>query len=525
VSRPTDWAEVFGIDDPTPGDPFEVRRVASSWSLLAGDAAYAETKVRQLMTDDAVDGWIGEAGEAFRSQSTDLPDQLQKCADSYRLASEALTWWIGQLTTHQADADSALVKGRAAKADLGAAQAHLASTQGSLSTVSAAPALAIAPDLHPPSREQVQAAQQRLQAAQAAQAQASAAVTAAQSRLDAARQLALDAGSLREQDGKTAASRVHEAADAGIKPRHWWQKATDWIADHWDVIIEVARIAVAVLAVVALILGGPLAWVVFGLSVLLLADALNKWREGKASLWDVVLCAIGCIPGARGLTSMSELSAAFRAGGMLGAGSHLLGVGKNAVVGLAAGIRALGPGLRTTFHAVGTGLSIRFDYIAALSRGFRTMTRSDFGWRGSITRLPDLLRVPMPREGMPVYRVHGRPLDAGGNYINKPERADWTMGSSPFGESWSSTHPLSVGDYRSSAGLPDENAARFLTEGALLDSRAVSEIRLAVPLDGNPGGLPEYVISHSRESVSVTEVGGLNEPWTKPPAVGALTRC
>lgn len=355
MSRPSDWGEVFGIDDPTPGDPFEARRVASSWSLLAGDAAYAETKVRQLMIDDAIDGWIGEAGKAFRSQSTDLPDQLHKCADSYRLASEALSWWAGRLTTHQGDADSALVKGRAAKADLEAAQAHLATMQGSLESESSLSLLSAVPELHPPSREQVQAAQDRLHAAQAAQAQASAAVSAAQSRLDALKQLALDAGRLREQDGKIAASRVHEAADAGIQPRHWWQKATDWIADHWDVIIEIARVAVAALSVVALILGGPLVWLVVGLSVLLLADALSKWREGKASLWDVVLSAVGCIPGARGFTSISGLSAAFRTGGMLGAGAHVLCAGREAVVGLTSSVRSIGARPWTIAMGLGHG--------------------------------------------------------------------------------------------------------------------------------------------------------------------------
>lgn len=379
MTRPADWGEVFGIHDPTPGDPFEVRRVASSWSRLAGDAAYAETKVRQLMTDDAVDGWLGETGAAFRSQSTDLPDQLAKCADSYRLASETLSWWAGRLTTHQADADSALVKGRAVKADLEAAQAHLAAMQGSLDTASHVPALSTAPDLHPPSREQVQAAQDRLRAAQAAQAQASGAVSAAQSRLDALKQLALDAGSLREQDGKTAASRVHEAADAGIQPRHWWQKATDWIADHWDVIIEVARVAVAVLGVVALILGGPLAWLVVGLSVLLLADALNKWREGKASLWDVVLCAVGCIPGARGFTSMSELFAAFRTGGMLGVGGHLLRAGRDAVVGLTASVRSLGARPWTIAMGLGHGEAgtFRLDWELRGARVYTAGTSSD----------------------------------------------------------------------------------------------------------------------------------------------------
>jgi hypothetical protein len=45
----------------------------------------------------------------------------------------------------------------------------------------------------------------------------------------------------------------------------------------------------------------------------------------------------------------------------------------------------------------------------------------------------------------------------------------------------------------------------------------VTEVRPALPLDGNPGGWPEYVIENSEEAVDVTRVGGVNEPWTQPP--------
>jgi hypothetical protein len=334
MSRPSDWGEVFGIDDPAPGDPWSVRRVSTSWGSLADDAEYAESKLRTLMSDDAIVGWIGEGGDAFRDKTGELPDQLKKCKDSYRIASDALGWWAGKLEIHQSDADKALVQGRAAKADLEAAQADLASAGQSVSGASGSSALSLSQryaDTPPPagvnmpSSADVQHAQDRLKAAKASQSAAAGAVSSAESALAAAKQLALDAASLRIDDGKATAGKVHDASDAGIEERSRWDKLKDWVAEAWDIIIKICKIVVLVLGIVALILGGPLAWVVFAAAVLILADTIAKYLKGEASLLDVALAALGCIPGTKGLTTLSELSTAFKAGGALGAGAHLLG--------------------------------------------------------------------------------------------------------------------------------------------------------------------------------------------------------
>ena len=317
MSRPSDWDDVFGIDDPTPGDPWQVRRVATSWGGLADDAEYAETKLRTLMDDAAITGWIGEGGDAFRDKTGDLPDQLGKCKSSYRIASEALDWWAGQLTTHQSDADAALVKGRAAKADLESAQSDLSAANTSVSGASGSHVLALADkysggtpvpsNVQMPSSGDVQAAQNRLKAAKSAQSSAAGAVSSAEGALSAAKQLALDAADLRISDGKTTAGKIHEASDAGIEERSWWDKLKDWVAEAWDIIIKVCKIVVAVLGIVALILEEPLAWLVLAAAILILADTLMKYAKGQASLLDVALAALDCIPGTKGLTSLSKL--------------------------------------------------------------------------------------------------------------------------------------------------------------------------------------------------------------------------
>ena len=56
--------------------------MARSWAGLADDAEYAETRIRQLMSDEALGAWIGEAGDAFRAKTGDLPAQLAARPDA-----------------------------------------------------------------------------------------------------------------------------------------------------------------------------------------------------------------------------------------------------------------------------------------------------------------------------------------------------------------------------------------------------------------------------------------------------------
>jgi hypothetical protein len=343
MARPSDWDEVFDIKDPTPGDTYDIDRVARTWGTIADKAEYAETKLRGLLGDEAVATWIGQAGDAFRERTSELPGQLEKAKNSYRQASEALEWWSGRLGDHQHDADDALVKGREAKQDLEDARTQLASASTSLDAVAGADALKpySGGSGPPPSEHDVKAAKGKLDAAKAAESQAQGLVDNAQARLDAARSLAEQAGDLRKKDGRTTADKIHDAADAGIKPRSRWQKFKDGVAAAWDIIIKIAKVVVAVLGIVALIIGGPLAWIVFAAALLVLADTLMKYMKGQASLLDVALAALSCIPGTKGLTTLSALSKAYKAGGTLGATVHVLAAGKTTLSALAQSVAHL----------------------------------------------------------------------------------------------------------------------------------------------------------------------------------------
>lgn len=370
MGRPADWYVLDLSSDPVPGDPEAAASVARTWSQVATDADTARSQIQSLLGDEAVMQWIGKAGDAFRQHSSKLPDQLAKCSESYSRAASALRTWSVQLSSCQASADKALALGRQARADLQSAQAQAHSAQANAASAgSAASALqhaaGSAGDSAPaPDPDQVRAAVARASAANSAVASAQHAVGDAQARLDAAKKMAADAADLRDHHGSTTSGRLHDAADAGIPPDSFWSKLGDAISSAWHVIVEVAKVVVAVLGVVALIIGGPIAWVVFAAAVIVLADTLLKYSQGRASLLDVVLAALTCIPCTKGLTSFGELSAAFRSGGLLGAGAHLLESGENAAVGFVRTAQRLRVGGLAGARAVFTGMGDAMDAAA-----------------------------------------------------------------------------------------------------------------------------------------------------------------
>jgi hypothetical protein len=117
----------------------------------------------------------------------------------------------------------------------------------------------------------------------------------------------------------------------------------------------------------------------------------------------------------------------------------------------------------------------------------------------AVNKLGD--ELPTPFEGQKIYRVYGGDAQA-------------------TGASWSPSHPGSVANYRDVAGLPSGktapdhsvNSGQFLLEGTLRDPSAVVKTRAALPLDGNRGGLDEYIIPNGIEkgAIQLDRVSGIN---------------
>nr|WP_246113659.1 RHS repeat-associated core domain-containing protein [Streptomyces montanus] len=300
--------------DPTPGDPDRVRSLAKSLHDFADDVQDALRLVKGMAEEEAVLTWVGKTAEVFQDEFSGVPKNLKKLKKSYDLAGDALAAYWPKLERAQALADKALAKGREAQADLSSAKSRLTTAD---SWVTRATKEAdkykedkkADKDVPKPDEDKVRAATRDAQNAESAQTSAQSDVTSAQNALDAAKKMAADARQMREDAAGEAKRKLDEASDAGIQNRKWYEEVGDWVSDNWDTIVAVCKVVVAVLGIIAMIIGGPiLGAIVLIAALVVLADTLNKYAKGQASLWDVAFAALDCIPGGKGLTTLGGLA-------------------------------------------------------------------------------------------------------------------------------------------------------------------------------------------------------------------------
>ncbi|WP_411090554.1 RHS repeat-associated core domain-containing protein [Streptomyces sp. 049-1] len=256
------------------------------------------------------------------------------------MCGDALADFWPKLERAQALADRALVKAREARQDLTSAQSKLSSADSWVTRASKEAdeykddPTGSKSDADKPDEAKVRAATRDAQHAKTAQTNAQSAVDSAQSALDAAKKMAEDARKMREDAARDAKNKIDEASDAGIQNRSWWEDVGDWFSDNWDTIVAVCKVVVAVLGIIVMIIGGPiLGAIVLVAALVVLADTLYKYSKGQASLWDVGLAALDCIPGMKGLTTLGGLAKglkAARGAGLKGMANGLKGLGKNA---------------------------------------------------------------------------------------------------------------------------------------------------------------------------------------------------
>ncbi len=320
MNRPTDWA-VLDLDaDPTPGDPFSVRELARKFLEFAADVDHASENLTAITTSCVAISWQGESGTAFRDELAEFPGQLQKLANSYRLAGNALDAFNPDLDAAQARADNALARGRDARARRDHAQtlvgpAHIAFTSAA-STVSELTSAShgYPIDIPQPDPARVVQAIRNRDTVRAKLDLAQSSVDSAQDDLDAARRLALTAKQMRADAAATCVHAIRSASHAGLKNRSWhsWAGLVERAGRFWHAAVRVAKITVAVLGVVVLIVGGPVAWVIFAAALVVLADTLMEYAAGRASRWDVLFALADCIPGPVGLTTTAGAARAVR---------------------------------------------------------------------------------------------------------------------------------------------------------------------------------------------------------------------
>ncbi|MGW0821526.1 DUF6531 domain-containing protein [Streptomyces sp. NPDC002845] len=361
--RPRDW-HVLDLDkDPTPGDPDRVKLLAKHLHDFADDVSEALRLVKGMAGEDAVLEWAGKSAEVFKDEFSGVPKNLKKLKTSYELCGDALADFWPKLERAQALADKALAKAREAQSDLSSAQSRLSSADSWVTRAGkeadkykADPTGSKSTDK--PDEAKVRAATRDVQNAKSAQSSAQSDVTTAQNALDAAKKMAADARTMREDAARDAKTKIDEASDAGIQNRSWWEDVGDWFSDNWDTIVAVCKVVVAVVGIIAMIIGGPiLAAIVLIAALVVLADTLYKYSKGQASLWDVAFAALDCIPGMKGLTTLGGLAKGMKglgAMGLRGMAQGLRGLGKSAKGMLADGAKGAYNRLKNVVRSKGS---------------------------------------------------------------------------------------------------------------------------------------------------------------------------
>ncbi|NDZ89980.1 hypothetical protein G3I23_31290, partial [Streptomyces sp. SID10115] len=389
--RPSDWHVLDLEQDPTPGDPHRVRSLAKNLHDFADDVGRVLRDIKGMAGEDAVLKWVGKTADAFTEKFEDAPDKLKKLRKSYEMAGDALSAYWPELERAQTLADKALVKGREAQADLSSAKSRLSSADSWVERAGKeADKYKDKPgggkDVPKPDEDKVRAATRNANSAEKAQKSAQGDVDAAKSALEAAKKMAADARKMREEAAGTAKKKIDEASDAGIPNRKWWEEVGDWVSDHWDTIVAVCKVVVAVVGIIAMIVGGPiLAAIVIVAGAIVLADTLSKYAKGQATLMDVAFAAMDCIPGGKGLTTVGRLAKGMK------------GLGRGGLKGMARGLKN---GLRRGADDVATskpgkGRCKNGDPIDMVS-GEMIMEETD-------VELPGLLPVVLRRTHLSTY--------------------------------------------------------------------------------------------------------------------------
>ncbi|WP_456044127.1 DUF6531 domain-containing protein [Streptomyces tendae] len=362
--RPSDW-HVLDLDkDPTPGDPQRVRTLAKTLHDFADDVSEALRLVKGMAGESTLAEWAGKSATVFKEEFDGVPKNLKKLEKSYGMCGDALADFWPKLERAQALADRALVKAREARQDLTSAQSKLSSADSWVTRASKEAdkykddPTGSKSDADKPDEAKVRAATRDVQHAKTAHANAQSAVDSAQGALDAAKKMAEDARKMRDDAARDAKNKIDEASDAGIQNRSWWEEVGDWVSDNWDSIVAVCKVVVAVVGIIAMIIGGPiLGAIVLVAALVVLADTLYKYSKGQASLWDVGLAALDCIPGMKGLTTLGGLAKGAKAlgkGGLKAMATGLKGLGKSARGMLSNGAKGAFNRLRNVVRSKGS---------------------------------------------------------------------------------------------------------------------------------------------------------------------------
>ncbi|MEV4170876.1 hypothetical protein [Nonomuraea sp. NPDC049709] len=314
MGMPTGWQVLGFADDPAPGDPGQVRTLARG---LLDQAELADTNTARLSTVSGGSSALrmrGDYAAAYTEALAVLPAELAKLGKAYRGAGDALMTYAGSLEQAKARSGVALRQGAAAHEQY----------QGALREVSARLPAAAGLRTLSDVEQAVTAADPAVQATVRPAVQRARNADADRTR---ARRVADEAAALRADAESRAVEEIERAlAGSGIQNKSWLAKAWDTVSTpfrSWDDFVNLAR-NVAMVAGIALLVigtgglaGALLVGAVVVAGAIVFADSLNKYRQGKAGLGQVILDGIGMFPGGKSAGLLAQ--GMVLAGGLRGA--------------------------------------------------------------------------------------------------------------------------------------------------------------------------------------------------------------
>ncbi|AUG28663.1 MULTISPECIES: putative T7SS-secreted protein [Microbacterium] len=265
-----------------------------------------------------------------------------------------------------------------------------------------------------------------------------------------ARQQILDAAARRDRAAETARDEIQNTTSEDGLNDSWWD---DWGKDVLSVITDVAGTISAIAGILALVVSWiPVIGQALAAALLLVA--------GIAAIINAVGNIVLASTGDRtwGEAAVSIVGAALAVIGLGGAARVVGNVAMAGRINAQAAAEVAARGGTETFGALTAQQAIRLRP--------QQLAESERLWA---TTVADLAK------GDDVFRLYGD-------------------GAAQTGASWSTRAPSTFGDYRSALGLPDVNSAERLVHATVDDVGAVVLQRHALPLDGMPGGAPEYII-------------------------------
>ena len=283
--RPVDWSVVGFDSDPVPGDPVVVRQGGNDYVGVADAIRRCADSLRAL---DAGGSRGSESVEALLETRDDILSKVEVAEARYRSAGNALVEYAGALERAQTDSLNALAAARSAQLDVDEAVARAGRMRESAGE-------------YP---EQGDGADDRARYERAATT-ADADASAARGRVQAQRQVILNAMGERDTAAVKAQNAIDGAGDDGLGDS-WWDdwgaKIASWVAKICDIVSAITGV-LGLLVCWIPVIGQALAGVLFAISaisgivaaiahVALAVGGEESWMEALIS---VAFAALGCL--------------------------------------------------------------------------------------------------------------------------------------------------------------------------------------------------------------------------------------